>query len=293
MVSLEPEREHGAPSMDAPVTRNGNESHSIPSHINTMQPGQAVDQNPQRGQQTSSQTRGPGNHKKNKTTRATLKVASLNIRGGGSVTTKEKCKHINQIMQKWQIAILAVQETYLKQTDIEEIHSQFYGRMEIKNTSDSDHPNAKGVTFVLNKQKMAWKEALVTEIIPGRAIRLEIPWQDAWINILVIYAPNSPAENAEFWVTLHDKWVQVNPPMPDIILGDFNLVEEMIDRLPAHADAHRAVDKLRDFKELLGLIDGWRRTNPTVKAYSFTQEATQSQSQIDQIYVTQPMYKNS
>ena len=200
---------------------------------------------------------------------------------------------MNQIMRERHIAILAVQETHLKQTDIDEIHSQFYGRMEIKNSSDPDHPNAKGVAFVLNKQKTAWKEALVTEIIPGRAIRLEIPWQEARINILAIYAPNSPAENAEFWETLHNKWVQENPPLPDIVLGDFNLVEEMIDRLPAHADAHGAVDKLREFKALLGLSDGWRRTNPMEKAYSFTQEATQSRSRIDRIYVTQPMYKNS
>jgi len=182
-------------------------------------------------------------------------------------------------MREKSIGILAVQEMHLKQTDIDGIHSQFYGRMEIKNSSDPAHPNAKGVAFVLNKQKTAWKEATIAEIIPGRAVLLTIPWQKtARINVLAIYAPNSPAENSEFWETLEEKWVQENLPMTDVLLGDFNLVEEAIDRLPPHADTQRAVNKLGDLKECLGLSNGWRRMNPTEKAYSFTQEATQSRS---------------
>ena len=53
------------------------------------------------------------------------------------------------------------------------------------------------------------------------------------------------------------------------------------------------MNKLQDFKDLLGLQDGWRSTNPTEKAYTFIQEATQARSRIDRIYVSQPMLKNS
>ena len=77
------------------------------------------------------------------------------------------------------------------------------------------------------------------------------------------------------------------------MLGDFNLVEEAIDRLPVHRDNTQAVDKLVSFKALHTLWDGWRHIYPTEKSYSFTQEATQSRSHIDQTYVSSPIYNYS
>jgi hypothetical protein len=61
---------------------------------------------------------------------------------------------------------------------------------------------------------------------PGRALLLETNWHaNQKLTILVVYAPNTPNENKDFWTELHNKWVTQNLPKPHIMLGDFNIVE--------------------------------------------------------------------
>lgn len=55
-----------------------------------------------------------------------------------------------------------------------------------------------------------------------------------------------------FWSALSDKWEAGGFPIPDVMvmLGDFNIVEEAIDRLPPHRDNAQATSKLADFKSM-------------------------------------------
>jgi len=218
-----------------------------------------------------------------KNTKAAIRLATLNIRGGGLHTTHEKWQHINQIIRDKKIAVLAIQETHLSETNTESLNNQFHGRMKILNNEDPLNPSTgRGIAFVLNKHLTSWKEAKVKNIIPGRASLLILPWQKtSMVNILTIYAPNVPQENAEFWSTLSSKWEDENLPIPDVMLGDFNAVEEAIDRFPPHRDNPQAVSNLANFKALHALQDGWRHCNPSELAFSYTQEATQSRSRID------------
>ena len=230
-----------------------------------------------------------------KTTKAQIKMATLNIRGGGSTTTREKWQHVNQIMRDQRIAVLAIQETHLNEINVNQLNNQFHGRLRIWNSQDPVNPNAgKGVAIILNKHLTSWKEATVRNIVPGRALLISLPWQNTSIvNVLAIYAPNSAQENAIFWESLNSKWLNGNLPIPDIMLGDFNLVEEAIDRLPAHRDSAQAVSKLVAFKEMHSLRDGWRHQNQSDLSYTYTQETTQSQSRIDRIYTSQQVYDHS
>lgn len=229
-----------------------------------------------------------------KTTRATLKIASLNIRGGGSQNTNDKWQHMNQLLHDKKIGILAIQETHISDERIEQLHEQFSQRVHIIHSRDPEQPNAKGVAFILNKQLTTWKEATSITIIPGHALLLNIPWHgESKLNILAVYAPNSAHDNKEFWNDLTTKFIENNFAPPDIILGYYNLVEESIDRLPAHRDAWRATSALAEFKSLFFLADGWRQENPMELAYTFLQKATGVQSQIDRIYATDIILKNS
>lgn len=229
-----------------------------------------------------------------KTTRAAIKIASLNIRGGGSLGTTDKWQHINQLMRDKRIGILAIQETHLSDEQIGSLHKQFPQRVHILNSRDPEHPNAKGVAFILNKQLTSWKEANCQVIIPGRALLLTVPWHGASnLTILAVYAPNLPYENEAFWNDITIEFCENNLPPPDIVLGDFNLVEESIDRLPAHTDNERATSSLADFKSFFHLLDGWRQHNPTDLAYTYLQKATGVQSRIDRMYGTDAILKNS
>ncbi len=69
------------------------------------------------------------------------------------------------------------------------------------------------------------------------------------------------------------------------MLGDTNIVEDMVDRLPCHKDNTNATQALAELKNYLQLKDGWQEINPTTTAFTFMQLSTGSQSRIDCIYI--------
>jgi exonuclease III len=228
--------------------------------------------------------------RKGKNTRATLKVASLNMRGRGT----EKWNHINQMMRDSRIGILAVQEAHLDDPRVVQLEELFPKRIKIYHTADPTTPNARGVALVLNKELTNISGVTTQEIIPGRAILLQTNWhRESKLTILAIYAPNVAPENQVFWERLQTIWQTRNLPKPDILLGDFNLVEDNVDRLPSHSDSTDATEALDNFKSSLQLLDGWRKTYPTTRMYSYSQKASGSQSRIDRIYVTEQIFKYS
>lgn len=80
---------------------------------------------------------------------------------------------------------------------------------------------------------------------------------------------------------------------PDIVLGDMNVVEEAIDRMPAHPDYGPAVEALRDMKSLFRVTDGWRRHFPNDVEYSFYMTNRPIQSRIDRIYLKKELIQYS
>ncbi|TFY51276.1 hypothetical protein EVJ58_g10654 [Rhodofomes roseus] len=123
------------------------------------------------------------------------------------------------------------------------------------------------------------------ELIPGRAMMLRMRWHaDRFLTLLNVYAPNNHTENAQFWKQLSELFQNSNLSKPDMILGDFNIVEEAIDRLPTREDPSVAVNELRAFLEGRRVYDGWRMCEPNKKDYSFPQRGGPSCSRLDRIY---------
>ncbi|KAF9554107.1 DNase I-like protein, partial [Agrocybe pediades] len=229
-----------------------------------------------------------------KRTKAKIKIATLNIRGGGSAATRPKWDHVNQLLRTKKIGILAIQESHLKDEDVNTLHEKFPTRLHILNNSDPDQTAAKGVAIVINKSLLPWREATMIALIPGRASLLKIPWHNnETLTVLAVYAPNDSAENATFWSSLRTKFREGRLGKPDVMLGDMNVVEEATDRLPARRDAPLPVTALGELKDYFRLTDGWRATNEHELGYSYTQSYTQSRSRIDRIYTTPTVLKNS
>ncbi|KAK7016575.1 Endonuclease/exonuclease/phosphatase, partial [Favolaschia claudopus] len=177
-----------------------------------------------------------------------------------------------------------------RHNDIENL----FGRcLKVKYTADPNSPtNRAGVAIVLNKTLLKTDRVTTHEIIPGRAMLMEVEWHDEEpLSILGVYAPNSPAENAQFWYDIK-AWFQSHPRVrkPSAMGGDTNVVEDSIDRLPSHPDADIAVTALDELKSYLGLMDGWRATYPTTLAYTYLQKSTGSQSRIDRIHVKRGIF---
>ncbi|KIY49979.1 hypothetical protein FISHEDRAFT_40251, partial [Fistulina hepatica ATCC 64428] len=155
--------------------------------------------------------------------------------------------------------------------------------------------------MVLNREQVDADHAEHKVLIPGRAMMVLLPWDEGQtLNILVVYAPNlnkyndaGENLNALFWKEIISKLDELpNRLTIDIMLGDTNMVEDQIDRLPMHTDNMAALDALDDMKMIHNLSDGWRQANPTEKAYTYHQKATGSKSRIDRIYTTKEIQRD-
>lgn len=228
--------------------------------------------------------------KQGKNTKAHVKVASLNIRGRAATISNPcgKWKEINDLLKRWKIGILAVQEAHLTQDVVDSLHNMYGKRFEIFH-SQGDSASAAGIAFVINLDLLTTKGATHHEIVPGRASLLTIQWHsDLIMSILNVYGFNDSPRNGDLWDKVGKTITEKNLPTPDIMLGDFNVVEDAVDRFPSHEERLTyGRDRLIELRNSLNLKDGWRTTYPNDKRFTFGQNSERgSRSRIDRIYTT-------
>lgn len=194
-----------------------------------------------------------------------------------------KWNRINQLMRDKKIAVLAVQETHMDDDRRQAVEQVAGRRLKIVSSADPTNPSGRGgVAVVLNQQLVHSDELQSIEIVPGRAILVTLKFShEEKLRVLAIYAPNNAKDNELFWRVLQEYFAANPRKRADIMIGDFNVVEDAIDRIPSHTDNAATVDALDDLKRSLNLVDGWRETYPDTKAFTFFQESTKSQSRID------------
>ena len=220
-------------------------------------------------------------------TRATIKIGSLNMRGNGATIGSGNSKWLcmNQLTRDEKIAVLTVQETHITEQKAEELNSLFQASLRVIVSPDPANPTgARGVALVLNKRLIKADEVKTEVLIPGRAIYAIIPWsRGTQFTLLAVYAPNERAENAQFWKSLEEL---LETKAVDVMMGDFNVVESAIDRLPMREDDTGSVEALRDLCVRKHLKDEWRVRNEQERMYTYRQTATGSMSCIDRIYLS-------
>jgi hypothetical protein len=119
---------------------------------------------------------------KGKRTKATLRIASLNMRGRGT----EKWQYINQLLRDKRIGILALQEAHLLDCHVEHLHGLYPKRLHIIPSPNA--PNTKGIALVLNKEITTTTNLSTYNVHPGRALLLETNWHaNQKLTILVVY----------------------------------------------------------------------------------------------------------
>ncbi|KAF6745427.1 Endonuclease/exonuclease/phosphatase [Ephemerocybe angulata] len=211
------------------------------------------------------------------------------------------------------IGILAVQETHLSSKALDDLNLQFDKQFIFINSNASYTTNAMGMAFIINRQIIKCRRNEVTSEVlqAGRALQISIPWKNGTsrLEILGVYAPNSVTENRDFWTHLKTKYTAPRRapalpiPRPKFVLGDFNLVEDGLDRhTTSTSDDHKpALETLLELKRTLQLVDGWRKENPDLKAYTWSQKlantegitANTPRSRIDRIYVQKDLFRST
>ncbi|KAH9850694.1 Endonuclease/exonuclease/phosphatase, partial [Lenzites betulinus] len=218
-----------------------------------------------------------------------LRLASLNVKGFGSADAhgvSDKWYTISQIMREKKLALLGVQEAHLSQDRIRAVEELFGERLTLIPSSDPlREASAGGVAFVINKKSFAAPPVKHVVLVPGRAAMVTLQWSKTrCLRVLNVYAPNRTADNEEFWNQLREM-ITMRCEWPDVVLGDFNVVESALDRLPHHSDASGAVRALEKMCMAWRVEDSWRRAHAGVREFSYLHAATGSQSRIDRIYL--------
>ncbi|KAJ7108520.1 Endonuclease/exonuclease/phosphatase, partial [Mycena epipterygia] len=208
-----------------------------------------------------------------------------------------KWYNIWQLAREAKAAVTILTEAHPSEERKKEIDNLFGRVIRLEYTEHPQNPNAKGVAIVLNKNMIETSNVTTREIIPGRAMTLEMKNVDGSpLSILAVYAPNAPGENATFWGKIQKYYEDdLNISRPDVMGGDFNMVESAIDRLPARIDTNGPVEAMDNLKTYLGLVDGWRETYPSTRAYTYHQTEAQggSQSRIDRILVKRSIFEHT
>ncbi len=200
--------------------------------------------------------------KKREDRKTTLQVASLNLNGFGNLLRdheENKWGRIYRIMAEHRIGVLLIQESHLTAERVAGIHKMFAKKIRILHSEHQEAPTQReGVAAVLNLRYVNAKDAKATEIIPGRALQIEVPCMGGDVkHLLCIYAPTSSGttERKVFFRQLRE-YYEGHPehPRPHMMAGDFNNVEDAIDRLPIGEGRDRSVETLDELKISLGLM---------------------------------------
>ncbi|EJD42630.1 hypothetical protein AURDEDRAFT_67506, partial [Auricularia subglabra TFB-10046 SS5] len=133
-------------------------------------------------------------------------------------------------------------------------------------------------------------------LILGRAIMITFEWHAGdHITVLAVYVPTDKAANAQMWAQIDQALYDRHPRLarPDIILGDFNFVEDPVDRYPAGLNAIDAPASFADLKRTVDLIDGWRNTFPGTVEWTWRNSARSAMSRIDRIYLSRTLNSRS
>ncbi len=248
---------------------------------------------------------GSGKRAEENERKTSLQVAALNMNGFGNLIRDHednKWGRIYRMMSDNKLGVLMLQETHLTKERKEGLHKMFARKVKIFH---SEHPNAptqrEGVAIVLNARYLNTAEASATEIVPGRALQVSIPCLGGDTRILLcVYAPTSSGveERRSFFKTVCE-YYETHPtcPKPHVMAGDFNCVEDSLDRLPVSETQDSSVLALDELKISLGLMfaDGWRATYPSTKEYTFHRGVGREAvfSRLDRIYVSPDVFDNA
>ena len=222
--------------------------------------------------------------KRGRKTKAALLIGSLNMNGRGNIAAmNSKWSAVNQILRARKMGILALQETHLAEEEAATVKRLYGRRIHIIHLADPEKPtSARGVAIIINREMMDVNGVQSTTLIPGRAIMSTLHWHaDHKLTILNVYAPNPATDNAEFWNELHHIFTTKRLRRPDIMAGDFNIVEEAMDRVPVKESQEAPREALKRLTDLLGIYDGWRIMNLNGRTYTYPQKGGPQRAHLD------------
>ena len=185
-----------------------------------------------------------------------VRICSLNVHGLRDVL---KRRSLFNFYRK-RCDILCFQETHSQESD-EKIWSAEWGGRIIWTHGTTD---SRGV-MILFKKGMGAQFSNVQHNLNGRIISCDIDDNGKSFSLINVYAPNTDCPQFFKEVEMTKQVHHENC----VIIGDFNITLEMIDRLNSYETKSKAVSFIKEMMEESMLVDVWRQQNLEVLRYSW------------------------
>ena len=227
----------------------------------------------------------PQNEPKNK---RGISIASLNMRARQK-NNKDKMKMAIDWLCTNKLTILALQETHLMEDTINDLNQKY--RM-LKFYRSSLSTSSGRIMFVINEPTDTPQHISFEELEKGRMGLLSLNYSNSKLNLVNVYMPNHKTPQKEMLKHLRNKMrAKTHIDKEElIILGDWNFVEDRIDRSPQHDNDSGVTNEMTKLKSSLNLIDGWRTSNPDIRGFTWEgstgPEKRKIFSRIDCIYTS-------
>ncbi|KAK7034152.1 hypothetical protein R3P38DRAFT_2772255 [Favolaschia claudopus] len=226
---------------------------TTPNHTTLRAKTQArTNPNPQDRTHADMVASSQGNKKK--LTKASVKLAALNMNGMGNQNmwhVDNKWYHLWQDIRTNKVGLMIVGESHLNDQRHLDIENLFGQCLRVDFTADPDAPTSRaGLAFVLNKTLVKTDGVKTHEIIPGRAMQLELEWHgEEPLSVLGVYAPNDTHDNAQFWRDIK-QWFMNHPNVrkPDAMGGDTNKATGSQSRIDRVYVKHGILDQTYEWR---------------------------------------------
>ena len=116
----------------------------------------------------------------------------------------------------------------------------------------------------------------------GRIFSALIQIGDCQLNLVNVYAPNTVAGRRTFFQNLHQYFLSPSR----IVAGDFNCVDNSLDRLRVYNDSLPDKSTFRRFLSDCSLIDVWRKQHPRGNSFTWTSANFSQASRLDRFLVS-------
>ena len=205
-----------------------------------------------------------------------------------SSSAKEKMDFINSCTSN-NFDILVLIETHHKLVeDISEALRRYKNKTRVIESGVLDGDSYAGIAVLISSRLTVSEE---TELIKGRLHNFKLKCMRKEYNVSVYYgytsknASQTKIRQTIQYLTAHHKRSDNN-----VILGDFNFVDDDLDRTNKSKSGKNQLDKTlakpwNEFLATLGLSDPFRLRNPKRRMYSYIHTKDNSKSRIDRIYV--------
>lgn len=198
-------------------------------------------------------------------------------------TTASKFLFLDKQFPNANFSIAALIETHHKEeSDFSKDLGQYQTTHRIYHSPVKDETHS-GVILIIRKDFIVTSQS---DPIPGRLLNVNMTRLGRNFSLSVFYGHQWAKMNKEEIIEALDKFEDLhNPDVRNIILGDFNFVDQNIDKGKGMTPKDKMIHPIwQDFLSRKCMVDPFRLQRPKMKTYSFV--SPQGKSRGDRMYIS-------